>query len=542
MTFSTSTRTNNYLDITTPSNCDFMVVVFRPQSNTETTYSNIMLEYGTTSSPYQPYTSQTYPINLGSMELCKIGDYQDILFKNTMDSEYYDSSLVLNKWYLKKNVGKVVLDGEDTGIKVISSWDTTSLSGSYQASFSYLLTKATSTEYVILSNYFEKALLSDRNTKTNIIYTYSDGVLRIATNTSTTKADFLTWLSTHNTTVYYVLETPTYTLLNDTLQTQLDNLQYALAYDTQTNISQTNTDLPFIINAETYVDLTDYVKNTDYASSSKGGVIKTGYSSNIDANGSLYATNLSYTNYQNVGVNHFISKGTLESVITGKGLIDSSYHDSTKQDVIDNTLTTINKTIPTAINEVNSIAKGANQALSYGNYSTMITAFNSLANNVYNVGQNVMIITLQVPDLWISGIESTSQTYTYTTDEAFTTELNTNGYVQVGYYKLSALETQKVNLTNYVTFDDYATASTTGVVKTSAQYGISTSSYTKNLTGAVRTYAQYQSGNDVTIICKGTLENVITGKELDLKQLSTFDSTKTQVLKNINGTLTWVDE
>ena len=62
-----------------------------------------------------------------------------------------------------------------------------------------------------------------------------------------------------------------------------------------------------------------------------------------------------------------------------------------------------------------------------------------------------MIITLQVPDLWISGIESTSQTYTYTTDEAFTTELNTNGYVQVGYYKLSALETQKVDLTDYAT-------------------------------------------------------------------------------------------
>ena len=126
-----------------------------------------------------------------------------------------------------------------------------------------------------------------------------------------------------------------------------------------------------------------------------------------------------------------------------------------------------------------------------------------------------MIITLQVPDLWISGIESTSQTYTYTTDEAFTTELNTNGYVQVGYYKLSALETQKVDLTNYVTFDDYSTASTTGVVKTSAQYGVSTSSYTKNLTGAIRTYDQYQSGNDVTIICKGTLENVITGKNLE---------------------------
>lgn len=215
---------------------------------------------------------------------------------------------------------------------------------------------------------------------------------------------------------------------------------------------------------------------------------------------------------------------------------------SGKQDKIDNTLNTTNKTIPNAINEVNSIAKGANQALSYGNYSTMITAFNSLANNVYNVGQNVMIITLQVPDLWISGIESTSQTYTYTTDEAFTTELNTNGYVQVGYYKLSALETQKVDLTNYVTFDDYATSTTAGVVKTNPQYGVSTSSYTRNITATTKTYAQYQSGNDVMFIGKGTLENVIAGKELDFKQLSTFDSTKTQVLKNINGTLTWVDE
>lgn len=188
---------------------------------------------------------------------------------------------------------------------------------------------------------------------------------------------------------------------------------------------------------------------------------------------------------------------------------------NSKQNTEDNSLDTTRKTIVGAINEVDSIAKGANQALSYGNYSTMVTAFNSLDDDVYKVGQNIYIVTTEVPDLWISGIESTSQTYTYTTDEAFTTELNTNGYVQVGYYKLSALETQKADLTNYVTFDDYATAATAGVIITNPQYGVSTSSYTKNLTGAVRTYAQYQSGNDVAIICKGTLENVITGKNLE---------------------------
>ena len=220
-------------------------------------------------------------------------------------------------------------------------------------------------------------------------------------------------------------------------------------------------------------------------------------------------------------------------------MIDSSYHDSTKQDVEDNTLTTVNKTIPTAINEVNSIAKGANQALSYGNYSTMISTFNNLANNVYNTGQNVMIVTLQVPDLWISGIESTSQTYTYTTDEAFTTELSTNGYVQVGYYKLSALETQKVDLTDYVTNTDYATSAKGGVFKINNGIGISANGY---IYVTASQYQAYQNASANLFISKGTLENVITGKNLDLKRLSTYDSTKTQVLKNINGTLTWVNE
>ena len=161
-------------------------------------------------------------------------------------------------------------------------------------------------------------------------------------NTITTSSELKTWLNTHNTEVYYVLATPTYTLLNDTLQTQLDNMKYALAYDTQTNISQTNTDLPFIINAETYAkiseSLTDYVKNTDYATSSKGGVIKTGYGSNVDSNGNLYASNFSYANYQTAGNNNFISKGTLENVITGKelDLKQLSTFDSTKTQVLKN--------------------------------------------------------------------------------------------------------------------------------------------------------------------------------------------------------------
>ena len=73
------------------------------------------------------------------------------------------------------------------------------------------------------------------------------------------------------------------------------------------------------------VDLTDYVKFTDYSSTSKGGVIKLGYGLLKTNDGKPYANNYTYQNYQEqVGDNYFISKGTLENVITGKGLVSNT--------------------------------------------------------------------------------------------------------------------------------------------------------------------------------------------------------------------------
>lgn len=125
------------------------------------------------------------------------------------------------------------------------------------------------------------------------------------------------------------------------------------------------------------------------------------------------------------------------------------------------------------IEEVESIAKGANQALSFGDYSTMINVLNVLNNDTYIVGQNILVVTLNVPDLWVSNIAEESIAYNYTTDEDFTNQLKENGFVQVGYYQLSALETQKVDLTDYIKNTDYATSSKGGAVKIDSSYGIS---------------------------------------------------------------------
>lgn len=68
--------------------------------------------------------------------------------------------------------------------------------------------------------------------------------------------------------------------------------------------------------------LKDYVKNTDYATSSVGGVIKgTGaFSFIVDSEGRPKLNILDYDTYKQYSPNSFIGKGTLENVIAGKNL------------------------------------------------------------------------------------------------------------------------------------------------------------------------------------------------------------------------------
>ena len=91
-------------------------------------------------------------------------------------------------------------------------------------------------------------------------------------------------------------------------------------------------------------DLTDYVKNTDYANSSTGGVVKIDNFYGLDDTtdgGKLRGQILTYTNYQSKNNFSLISKGTLENVITGKDLTTKTYVDGLVGD-INTALDTIN--------------------------------------------------------------------------------------------------------------------------------------------------------------------------------------------------------
>lgn len=71
-------------------------------------------------------------------------------------------------------------------------------------------------------------------------------------------------------------------------------------------------------------DLTDYVKNTDYAGSTAGVIFADSSYGFKQTGGKPYADIKTYQQYQSWGNNSFISKGTLENVLTEKiGTIDT---------------------------------------------------------------------------------------------------------------------------------------------------------------------------------------------------------------------------
>lgn len=75
-----------------------------------------------------------------------------------------------------------------------------------------------------------------------------------------------------------------------------------------------------------------------------------------------------------------------------------------------------------------------------------------------------------------------------------------------------AIPTKTSELTNdsgYVKNTDYAAESKVGVIKSSYYYGTQVNN-TGILMGSTRTYQQYTSGDNSTIVAKGTLENVLT--------------------------------
>ena len=115
------------------------------------------------------------------------------------------------------------------------------------------------------------------------------------------------------------------------------------------------------------------------------------------------------------------------------------------------TATTAANNAESTANSALSIALGAQQAVSFADYETMWNTVKNYDSTQYKVGQNIMIVALGVPDLWVSGISNDQSTKEYTSDEDIVAKLENDETIQVGWYMLSSLQSEKVDLTDYAT-------------------------------------------------------------------------------------------
>ena len=164
------------------------------------------------------FTTDTTPI-----ELCKIGTYQDYIYKDN------------GSWYLHKEIGKVVFNGSET-----TRYDATNKVIIYEESN----IRNYNAGGIVYCNYYLGTANGGAPNQNLNAWNGNSHNINIKNNDISTINDFKTWLSTHNTIVYYILATPTNTEITDT--TLLEQLEESkLSYISQTNISQENNDLPF---------------------------------------------------------------------------------------------------------------------------------------------------------------------------------------------------------------------------------------------------------------------------------------------------------
>ena len=195
-----SSGTNATLTFTTTSTTKYIRFQFKTSE-----INNVQLEKGSKANSYTPYG--TTPI-----ELCKIGNYQDYIYKDS------------DKWYLHKEIGKYIFGSTNLAYDSTYNRAYTNVS----SIINNILIPTSNSEILNgLSNYFStlNATTFLGNTSLNGLAISSTGTLSLRNTSYTTQTDYNNWLSTNKPILYYALATSTNTEITYTeLLNQLNAL------------------------------------------------------------------------------------------------------------------------------------------------------------------------------------------------------------------------------------------------------------------------------------------------------------------------------
>lgn len=223
--FISGTKHNNaepFTD-TSPSNARYMIECCKT-----TDIDTLQIELGTTATDYAPYFT---PI-----ELSKIGDYQDYIYRDA-DGD----------WYVHNEIGKYTFTGNE-------SWQSSPYGTNSWNIYALFNFTFDTTELEIISEAFRGVPHNQRGSAgNNIIYVAGHNVFEIRNTSLASQAAVQS--ATSGTDMYYAVETPTDTQITDaTLVGQLEALAGADTYNEKTYIKVTATDpnLPALLKVEAY--------------------------------------------------------------------------------------------------------------------------------------------------------------------------------------------------------------------------------------------------------------------------------------------------
>ena len=209
----------------------------------------IMIEEGMQATPYEPYQSNQATFNLGHEKLRSVGDVKDELVVDLDTGDYYKV----------ENVGEYVFDGSDD-----ENWKLDAITaGTEIRQFSNLIGNVLDKNDKIVrvtSNYFKGVIWNLSWTFNNTITAYTYGNLsgvRLQSDKFEDVEQLKQWLSTNNTIVDYVLQTPTTKKLG-TLSTE--DLAKLSTFDGYNNLF-INTNLGYMNIKVTYSTNTNYNEN-----------------------------------------------------------------------------------------------------------------------------------------------------------------------------------------------------------------------------------------------------------------------------------------
>ena len=280
---------------------DYGAIVAINLVTTGITYNNvnvkIQLEKGSSASSFTPYKT---PIYLG-----KIGTYQDYIFRNTTENPLYDSNLEEGQWYIHKEIGRVVLNGSETTINTASN-------NRFRVYLTTNYAKANSNTINVMSDkLIGVSQATTASTTQDFVISANNDSFFIRNTTTSSVANFRTWLSTNTPIVYYILNTPTNTLIEDEeLINQLNSIELLEGLN---NVSITSPYLPFIMSL-----MYNYQEGYTEEDMLFCGVVEN------TGNISLNPRHPHYCNLQVLDFKTFLSEGeTLDFVIYEKTILEA---------------------------------------------------------------------------------------------------------------------------------------------------------------------------------------------------------------------------